>query len=912
MPPTLEKSSPFQQAKRHAWWLLVAFFLALGYFAGRNIADKAQELRNAHLIRVWTNTSIMVNRLVHELQKERGLSSGLISSRGRDFDSALLEQRQLTDRMILEFRSEIGNDEDDPLPVLALALGGFERLSALREQVSGLRISRDFAFDRYSELIEPLLKQQLASISIGSVAKIFRQQMAYVFYMQAKEMAGQERGLIAAMLSSGDYGPVRMAAYYRIRAFEAARMEKFLQLAETQTRMGHEAIMQQPALAEAEQVRRLIAAVGASLRPPDIDMPSAIRWFELSSRKIEAMSDYEKVISSRLLDDVKALEGAASSALWVNAVTVLLSLLLAAALIVRILHGKNYAEKNLHLAQAVFDNSVEAIVIADAESQIVEVNAAFTRITGYSRDEVMGRHPRLLKSGRHDQAFYVAMWEKISNVGSWEGEIWNRRKNGDIYPALLSIVAVKNESGETINYIAMTVDLSKHKETEALLEQLRTFDPLTGLPNRDAWHSVVDQAVVNARRREARFTLLDLGLDRFKLINETLGHAFGDQVLVAVADNIKRVLRRHDIAARPSGDRFSILLPDLVEPQAIGAFCERLLATFATPLEVGGNTLHVSASIGVVLYPEDGGDTRSLLKNAETALHGAKEEGRGCYTFYSAEMNAAGAQMLALERLLRQALANGEFNVVYQPQVDAQSGCLVGVEALVRWQNPTLGQVSPVQFIPIAETTGLIVPIGEWVLRQSCRQAQVWRAQYGLDIPVAVNLSARQFHREDLMTTVQMALDECAIPAALLELEITEGLLMSNPAGAAVIMDGLRWMGVKIAIDDFGTGYSSLAYLKNFPLDRLKLDRAFVKDLPDSESDKAICRAVIALGRNLGLQVLAEGVETQAQADFLAETGCAVFQGYFFGKPMTTKQLEEAVASGTLKLPVVARADSAT
>jgi diguanylate cyclase (GGDEF)-like protein/PAS domain S-box-containing protein len=577
-----------------------------------------------------------------------------------------------------------------------------------------------------------------------------------------------------------------------------------------------------------------------------------------------------------------------------------MSFLLATALILRIRYGKDYAEKNLHLAAAVFDHSVEAIVITDAAAHIVEVNAAFTQITGYSRAEVLGQHPRLLKSGRHDTNFYAAMWEKIQSGGSWEGEIWNRRKNGDIYPALLSIVAVKDEKGFLANYIAMTVDLSKYKETEALLEQLRTFDPLTGLPNRDAWHSAVDQAVVNARRSNTRFTILDLGLDRFKLINEALGHAVGDQVLVVAAENIKRILRRYDIAARSGGDRFTILLPDLVETQAIGAFCERLLTAFQSPIELQGNSLHVSVSIGIALFPEDGGDTRALLKNAETALNSAKEEGKGCYTFYSAQMNAAGAQLLMLERMLRQALINGEFAVAYQPQVDAVSGQLVGVEALLRWQNPTLGNVSPVQFIPVAEATGLIMPIGEWILRQSCLQAQLWRENFGVDVPVAVNLSARQFRREDLMVTVQLALDDSKLPAHLLELEITEGLLMSDPAGAAVIMDGLRWMGIKLALDDFGTGYSSLAYLKSFPLDRLKLDRAFVKDLPDNDSDKAIARAVIALGHNLGLQVLAEGVETEAQAEFLAAAGCDIFQGYFYGKPMTAAQLEAAIQSGTL------------
>jgi diguanylate cyclase (GGDEF)-like protein/PAS domain S-box-containing protein len=898
--------TPLDHVKRHALWLLVAFFIALTYFTARNLAEKAGDAKNASMIHDWTETSILVNQLVHELQKERGLSSGLISSQGRNFDVALKEQRLQTDRAILRL-DEATQRPGQSAGILALAvrdsLEDMKGLVDLRARVGALKISRDVAVDRYSAFIDDLFDQQMATISTGRIGWIFRQQMAFVFFLQAKEMAGQERALLTAMLSTEDYSPMRMAAYHHIKAVESARLKKFTQLSDAEGVAGLREILRQPYVAEAEHIRRLIVAIGSSNTRLDVRMPSAARWFDLATRKIDAMSAFETTLSEGLLESARVLENEAQLTLWVNSITVLISLALAGGLLVRIREGQAYAEKNLNLATSVFECSAEAIMITDLKGTIVEVNPAFSRITGYTRAEALGQSPALLKSGRHDVAFYNAMWEKLRETGYWEGEVWNRRKNGEIYPGLLSIVEVKDAAGATLNHIAMTLDLTKYKEAEALLERLRTFDPLTGLPNREAWHSTVDQAVANARQRDGqRFTILDLGLDRFKLVNESLGHSVGDQVLVAAAENIKRVLGRHDVAARPGGDRFSILLPDLVEPQEIGAFCERLLTAFAAPVDALGHSLNLSISIGVALFPDDGGDTRSLLKNAETALHRAKDEGRACYTFYSATMNAAGAQLLTLERMLRQALANGEFALVYQPQVDARSGCLVGVEALLRWQNPTLGNVSPVQFIPVAEATGLIVPIGEWVLRESCMQAQLWRENFGADLPVAVNLSARQFRREDLLVTVQLALDHSGLPADLLELEITEGLLMSDPAGAAVIMDGLRWMRIKIALDDFGTGYSSLAYLKNFPLDRLKLDRAFVKDLPENPSDKAITRAVIALGHNLGLQVLAEGVETQAQADFLAASGCDVFQGYFYGKPMTAAQLEQLIQAGGLPL----------
>ncbi|MDP1526475.1 MAG: EAL domain-containing protein [Rhodocyclaceae bacterium] len=893
--------TPLKRFKRQALWLLTAIFFALTYFAARNLVEKYDDRANARLIHAWTETSLSVNHVVHELQKERGLSSGLISSHGRYFDVVLKEQRKATDRAIAALLAALEKPAGQAEPLaqsVRLMATAFEQLPQLRERIAALSVSRDVAVDRYSTLIESLFEPQLVTMSIGRVGWIYRQQMAYIFFLQAKEMAGQERALLTAMLSANDFSAMRMMAYYRIKAVEAARLEKFVQLADAAVLADYLAIEASAFVQEAEKIRRRVAAVGASGRAPDNHMPGAGKWFDLSTQRIDAMSGFEKRLSDHLMASAIDLEQEAHWALWVNALTVLISLALAGGLLLQIWRGKEYAEKNLHLAQAVFDNSVEAIIIADAHANIVEVNQAFTRITGYTRDEVLGQNPRIMKSGRHDRDFYHGMWLKIGATGSWEGEIWNRRKNGDIYPALLSIVAVYDAKESLVNFIAMTVDLSKYKETEALLEQLRTFDLLTGLPNRDAWHSTVDQAVVNAKRNDSRFTILDIGLDRFRLINESLGHAVGDQVLMAAGEHIKHLLRRHDIAARPGGDRFSILLTDMDDAPSIATFCERILAAFAAPIEAQGQPLTLSVSIGVAIYPGDGGDTRTLLKNAETALHGAKEEGRACYAFYARAMNAAGAQLLTLERLLRQALANGEFAVVYQPQVDARSKQLIGVEALLRWKNPQLGNVSPVQFIPIAEATGLIVPIGEWVLRESCQQASRWHRQLGLAIPVAVNLSARQFRREDLMITVQMALDDYALPAHLLELEITEGLLMADPAGAAVIMDGLRHMGLKIALDDFGTGYSSLAYLKNFPLDRLKLDRAFVKDLPDNESDKAIARAVIALGLNLGLQTLAEGVETSAQADFLAAAGCEVFQGYLYGKPMPAEELEAKIRTG--------------
>jgi diguanylate cyclase (GGDEF)-like protein/PAS domain S-box-containing protein len=592
----------------------------------------------------------------------------------------------------------------------------------------------------------------------------------------------------------------------------------------------------------------------------------------------------------------------ASIGLTISTLSALASLLLGGVLLFQFLSSRKVAEKDRHLAATVFANSVEAIVITDAKSNIVDVNRSFTRITGYASEEVIGQQARILKSGKNDDDFYAGMWTKLLQSGSWEGEVSNQRKNGEVYPALLSIVAAKDARGEITNYIAMIVDISKRKRAEGQLEQLRTFDSLTGLLSRSAWVSAMERAVANSRTMQQKFALLEIGLDRFKLINDSLSHEVGDKVLTEAAERLRKVLRRQDAAARLGGDRFSILLEDIHSRHNVDAICEKLLAAFIAPIMVDQHELHVSISIGVAIHPDDGRDTGALQRNAEAAMYCTKKESRGGYRYYAAGMNEEGAQLLTLERMLRLALERQEFTLHYQPQVNASDGCLIGVEALLRWNSRDLGAVSPAQFIPIAEETGLILPIGIWVMRQACRDAQSWRRRLGRDLPVAVNLSARQFRSQELLVTVQEVLDETGLPSHLLELEITEGLLIVDPEGAATVLAGLRAMGVRTALDDFGTGYSSLAYLKNFPLDRLKIDRTFVRDLPTDRNDQAISRAVVALGRSLNMEVLAEGVETPEQGSFLTAAGCQLFQGNFYGEPMSADHLMAHIRCGALSL----------
>jgi diguanylate cyclase (GGDEF)-like protein/PAS domain S-box-containing protein len=893
---TISQSTTWRLIKRRSVWLFVAFFVALFLFAVPNVQEKLTERALAQRTAEWTHSSVGLSALIHELQKERGLSSGYLAANGTTFSDLMTQQRMHTDTALKTVTVDVSRAVPD-----TVSRSDLLHLDELRAQISTLHISRDAQVDRYNHMINSLLAHM--SKTLTSTTKPLPSQLAFLAFLRGKDMMGLERALLTTILSSRDFGSYsRIASFHQIKAVEATHLSQFLQFAEPDAVAGYQEILKQPFMAQAQLIRRHVIAAGHSGESEALPLPDPQRWFTLSSQGIDAMKALEDVLSRSVLRQAHAQEAAANKALIISALSAVASFVLAGLLLFMVRRGSRVADRGLDLGGAVFHNSVESIVITDASSVIVEVNRAFTKTTGFTRDEALGQNVRMLKSGRHDTSFYEAMWESIKVQNSWEGEIWNRRKNGDLYPALLSIVATRDTTGIVSNYIAMTVDLSQHKNAEELLKRLRTFDPLTNLLSRDAWLTALDRAVASCRDTERGFTVLEVGLDRFKIINDTLSHAVGDRVLVEAAERIKSMLRRHDTAARPGGDRFSILLEDTVSPHDVRTICEKLLAAFVPTFNIDEHQLHLSVSIGVAQYPGDGEFTGTLQSHAESAMYMAKNEGRANYKFYSAEMDAEGARLLSFERLLRLALERGEFSLVYQPQIDARTCHMVGVEALIRWNSPDLGLISPVQFIPIAEETGLIVPIGEWVMKTACLQAQTWRSELGHDIAVAVNLSARQFRRADVLATVQATLTETGLPAHLLELEITEGMLMADPQGTATVLHGLRTMGIRLAIDDFGTGYSSLAYLKTFPLDRLKIDRAFVMGLPDDISDCAIAHAVIALGRNLNMEILAEGVESQAQNDFLADAGCHVIQGYFYSKPIPAHALLAQIESGQLKL----------
>lgn len=563
---------------------------------------------------------------------------------------------------------------------------------------------------------------------------------------------------------------------------------------------------------------------------------------------------------------------------------------------VRNILQRKRAEAQLRLAAHVFQHSGEAILITDNQNRIVEANPAFTRMTGYALEEVQGQDPRILSSGRSSREEYAAMWQAIRDRGFWQGEMWDRRKDGGIYPKLITISVVRNVQGDIDFHIASFADLSEQKATEEKIRHVAHHDALTGLPNRLHLQISLEQAISAARRETSEVALMFIDLDRFKIINDTLGHNIGDGLLVAVAQRLQECVRDSDLVARLGGDEFVVSLSSNDAANAAAHVAEKILARLAQPYEIDGNPLHTTPSIGISIYPHDGDSIEALMKNADTAMYHAKSRGRNNFQFFSPDMNQSTNDRLALENSLHLALEREEFEIYYQPQADMPSGRLVGAEALIRWRHPERGMVSPLQFIPLAEENGMILPIGAWVLREVCRQLKAWREQGLPDLHVAVNLSPRQFRQEKLVDDILKALAEFSIPAAALELEITESSVMENADAAVLQLKKLNQHGLSIAIDDFGTGYSSLSYLKRFPVSKLKIDRSFVMDIPGDPNDTAIAIAVIQLARSLGLKVVAEGVETAEQQQFLHDQGCDFLQGYRYSKPLDATAFAEFVA----------------
>lgn len=553
---------------------------------------------------------------------------------------------------------------------------------------------------------------------------------------------------------------------------------------------------------------------------------------------------------------------------------------------------RKQSEKQLLLAQQVFDTTTEAIMVTDANENIISVNPAFTKITGYEKEEVIGKAPRLLSSGRHNDLFYKQMWHDLIHNGQWSGEIWNRKKTGELYPEWLSIAVIYDRLGEIEQYVSIFSDVTQHKEAEQLIEYQANYDALTGLPNRNLFNDRLLTSLKAAQRENSCLALLFLDLDRFKWVNDTLGHRAGDILLKETATRLASVLRESDSVSRLGGDEFTVILTDLDNELDSELIAEKILTQLALPFKLDEQEVYVTGSIGITVFPSDGNTAERLCQNADNAMYAAKEAGRNQFSFFTAEMQKQAEKRLILLNELRRAIDNNEFELYYQPVIDITDNSLSGAEALIRWNHPQRGVVPPFDFIPLAEETGLIQPIGAWVVEQALQQLKQWN-DTGHNMHIAVNKSSKQFYTDECATDLYGRMKKLGVEPSQLTIEITETVLMEEQGSILQLLQDYRQAGVSISLDDFGTGYSSLSYLRQFPFDALKIDRSFVMDINEDKDDTSLVEAIILMGHKLGLTVVAEGVETKQQRDFLKERHCDLLQGYFYSRPIPAAEFEQ-------------------
>ncbi|MBF0357650.1 MAG: EAL domain-containing protein [Magnetococcales bacterium] len=542
-------------------------------------------------------------------------------------------------------------------------------------------------------------------------------------------------------------------------------------------------------------------------------------------------------------------------------------------------------EDQLKLVQIVLNSSDEGVFISDSQNKIISVNQSLCKLYGYDSAEMLGQRPSIFKSDRQDKEFYTELWQTLVDKDEWTGEMWNRRKNGETFPVKTTIQAVRNKFGEVSNFVCIYKDLSDIKQRDEELVYSTTHDVLTSLPNRQLFLDRLRQAIRQAHREDSRVSVSVLNIDLFKKINDSLGHTHGDELLKMIAQRLKNSVRQEDTVSRLGGDEFSIIHPNAGNVEAVALMMQRIFDGFAKPFYLAGKEFYITLSTGITLYPEDGMDPDKMLRNADLAMNRAKDVGRSNFQFFTSTLDDRATNRLTIENDMRLGLKRGEFFLNYQPKVDLSTGQITGMESLSRWKPSGKDQVSPVEFIPIAEETGLIVPLGDFILRDACFQTKNW-LDINPNLRVAVNLSASQFRQKNLLMRLDSALRDSGLPPEKLEIEITESMLVDNIDEVINILCKIKERGITIAMDDFGTGYSSLSVLKRFPLDTLKIDQSFVRDLTVDSDDAQIVTAIISMAKSLHLKVVAEGVETKEQLMFLTERECDMMQGYYFSKPL--------------------------
>ncbi|MGM0703274.1 MAG: EAL domain-containing protein [Pseudomonadota bacterium] len=1024
--------------------------VAIAWMTTVGALERHREASNLHELETLTRLAVQAGSLVHHLQVERGVSQGYLGSQGSAFNDAVQAARAATDHQFNRLRKRLDQDdysflESQEISQQALlrqfSLPGeiFEEknlvdedassfrsdlesivqelqgLSSVRQRIDDLSIPDQESLDYYTQIN---LKAAMLVSRLSHKARhagIARNIAAHYALMVYKDLAGIERARISHVLSGGTLTESHRRDLLELWGEQRAFHTAFLRLADTPHAEELQAAKQYQAHPERAGFRQtlrenIIAYDSSSLVG---ELPTVEEWFGWQTDYIDQLKVVKDAQAGAIMSWAIDQREAASFAMWRYLVISPLTLLVTMLLLYFIVRS---TQLRLKLSDTIFRHAHDGITVTDHKANIIDANRAFTEITGYTREEIKGKNPRILQSGRQDSDFYRKMWDQLTKNGVWQGDIWNRRKSGDIYAELLTISAVYDKSGEVKNYIAIFSDITQRARSEQELrllerslastkdavaimevkkskaslkyvnpaflkltgyqrrqvmdyfpmflfgestdvrqvekirsamrqgtphtttltayhrdgsafwcqlslspvtdsrrhithyvvilnditrqqEQQRqlahqaTHDALTGLGNRSLLEDRLSHDVALAKRHNTHLAVLFIDLDEFKPINDTLGHRVGDQVLVSVAVRLRKDRRASDTVARFGGDEFVLLLPDLVNGHDAEHIAEKLLETLNLPHRIGDKELHVSASIGIAYLTEELKDPEWLIRQADMAMYQAKQQGRNTYSVYEADEDQHLSQRVQLRSQLQEAIEKEQLILHYQPILDTHNR-VVALEALVRWQHPTQGFISPGDFIPLAEETGQIIPLSRWVKERACRDTKTLIDAGLFQGRVAVNLSPVQFHRPQFLEGLRDTLANTGLPAKHLELELTEGILMRDSEGAIDQLHALAAMGVTTAIDDFGTGYSSLSYLKNLPVHKVKIDRSFVSQIVDSRSDMAICQGVLTLAGELGLAVVAEGIEAERQRDILVRMGCPLYQGYWFARPMPMAALE--------------------
>jgi diguanylate cyclase (GGDEF)-like protein/PAS domain S-box-containing protein len=925
--------------------LVLSLWILSGYFR------TASDMRN---LRSIAELAPGLGDLVHALQKERGVSASFIGSGGVELAEKLPARHAETDQKRTTLASALINFNDSRLGGtlsrrIAAALETVDQIGTWRRAVAAGSMKAPEMTRLYGSAVARLIDIVEEVLVVSPRADLTRSIYAYLHLLHAKESAGLERAVGAAAFAAGRVDPASQDRLGELIDHQQMYLDEFRFFASPGQIALLDRTLDGVGAEELERMRR-IAAGSQNLRSAgDV---RASRWYDTTTRRIDQM----KVVEDSLAAELVTLARQAEDGAWRTArmVAVLAAILLAFTVAVAgslargiiqpmsrmtsamsklaardetveitatdgrrgdeigdmaramIVFRENLLkvvqaeerqknEQELRIAATAFE-SLHGIMVTDAKGIILRVNQAFTEMTGYSAEEAVGQTPSILKSDRHDAKFYSDMWQQLVATGTWYGEIWDRRKNGEVFPEWQTISAVRDLDGQTTHYVAAFSDISESKEAEDEIRILAFFDPLTRLPNRRLLLDRLQHALASSSRNRHHGALLVLDLDNFKNLNDSQGHDQGDMLLQHVAARLLECVHEGDTVARLGGDEFVLMLEDLsenptdaaAEAEAVG---EAIVEALNQDIELGTGRFHCTPSIGVTLYCGHETGVDELLQQADLAMYQAKAAGRNTLRFFQPDMQAAVTVRSTLEADLRRGLREHQFLLFYQPQVGAE-GQLTGVEALVRWRHPVRGLTTPNEFIPLAEETGLILPLGQWVLETACARLAVWRKDPGkAHLSMAVNVSARQFHHPDFVDQVLATLAGSGADPQRLKLELTESLFLADVEDTILKMTTLKAAGVSFSLDDFGTGYSSLSYLKRLPLDQLKIDQSFIRDVLTDPNDAAIARTIVALAQSMGMAVIAEGVETEAQREFLASNNCSAYQGFLFGKAVQPEQI---------------------